>query len=100
MSDVRTRPYHPQSNGLDEGVHRTIREEVPLLPEAALYQVQQLVEGFRAYHNEQRSRSTLRYLRPVDRISSWATQGIYVCSLVLEHAQTRENDRKTLLSLG
>jgi hypothetical protein len=43
MSDVRTIPYHPQSEGLDEQVHRTM-QEVPL--EATLYQVHQVIESF------------------------------------------------------
>lgn len=66
MTDVRTRPYHPQSNGLDERLHRTLREEAPLDPRATLYEVQQLVEEFRVYYNERRPHSALRYLRPVD----------------------------------
>lgn len=30
VTDVRARPHHPQSNGRDERVHRTFREEMPL----------------------------------------------------------------------
>jgi len=66
MTDVRTRFYHPQSNGRDERVHRTIREEVPVEPEDTLYPVQQLIEDFRVYYNECRPHSALHYLRPID----------------------------------
>ena len=65
-AELTPKPYHPQPNGLDERVHRTIREEVPLVPEATLYQVEQLIEDFWAYYNEQRPHSALRYLRPVE----------------------------------
>lgn len=64
MPDVRTMPYHPQSNGLDAPVHRTIREAVPLDPYATLYQVQRLVREFGVYYNERRPHSALRFLRP------------------------------------
>lgn len=66
MTDVRTMPYHPQSNGRDERVHRTIREEVPVEADDTLYEVQQRIEDFRVYYNERRPHSALRYLRPVD----------------------------------
>lgn len=66
MTDVRTMPHHPQSNGLDEKVHRTIREEVHFDVDTALYQVERLVEEYRLYYNERRPHSSLRFLRPVD----------------------------------
>ncbi len=65
-SDVRTRPYHPQSNGLDERVHRTFREEVPLDANANLYQARAVIADYRTYYNDQRPHSALRYLCPRD----------------------------------
>ena len=59
-------PYHPQSNGRDERVHRTIREEVPVERDDTLYEVQRRIEDFRVYYNAGRPHSALRYLRPVD----------------------------------
>lgn len=66
LTDVRTRFYHPQSNGRDERLHRTIREEVPVVPDDTLYRVQQLIGDFRVYYNERRPHSALHYLRPND----------------------------------
>ena len=66
MTDVRTRFYHPQSNGRDERLHRTIREEVPVVPDDTLYRVQQLIGDFRVDYNERRPHSALHYLRPID----------------------------------
>lgn len=66
MTDVRTMPYHPQSNGRDERVHRTIREEVPIEAGDTLYLVQERIENYRVYYNERRPHSAIRYLRPVD----------------------------------
>lgn len=66
MTDVRTRFYHPQSNGRDERLHRTLREEVPLEADDTLYRAQRLIEEFRVYYNERRPHSALRYLRPND----------------------------------
>jgi transposase InsO family protein len=66
MTDVRTRAYHPQSNGRDERWHRTLREEVIVTPEQTLLEVQQLIETYRVYYNERRPHSALRCLRPID----------------------------------
>ena len=66
LTDVRTMAYHPQSNGRDEWLHRTIREEVSVEPDDTLYQVQELIASFRRYYNEQRLHSALHYLRPMN----------------------------------
>lgn len=66
MTDVRTHPYHPQSNGKDERVHRTLRAEVPLDSAAQLYEARQVIETYRVYYNERRPHSALHYLCPRD----------------------------------
>jgi putative transposase len=64
MTDVRTHSHHPQSNGLDERVHRTFREEIPLDEDAVLYQAQEVIATYRAYYNNERPHSALHYLCP------------------------------------
>ncbi len=66
MTDVRTHPYHPQSNGKDERVHRTFRAEVPLDENANLYEARAVMETYRLYYNERRPHSALHYLCPRD----------------------------------
>ena len=66
MTDVRTHPYHPQSNGRDERLHRTFREELPLADDANLYQAQAVLETYRFYYNFHRPHAALHYLRPYD----------------------------------
>jgi len=66
MTEVRTLPYHPQSNGRDERFHRTVREEVTIAENDTLYEVQKLIAEYRVYYNERRPHSALHYLRPVD----------------------------------
>lgn len=65
-TDVRTHWYHPQSDGRDERVHRTFREEIPLNENATLYQARAVIEDYRAYYNERRPHSALHYLCPQD----------------------------------
>jgi putative transposase len=66
LTDMRTMAYHPQSNGRDARLHRTIRAEVPLDAEDTRYQVVHLIASFRRYYNEQRPHSALHDLRPRD----------------------------------
>lgn len=66
LTDVRTHPYHPQSNGKDERVHRTLRAEVPLDEEATLYEARTAIETYRTYYNDGRPHSALHYLCPRD----------------------------------
>ena len=66
LTDVRARAHHPQSNGRDERVHRTFREEMPLDEAETYYQAEEVIRHYRAYYNERRPHSALRYLRPLD----------------------------------
>ena len=64
MTDIRARAHHPQSNGRDERVHRTLREEMPLDDVATFYQAQEVIANYRTYYNEHRPHSALHYLCP------------------------------------
>ncbi len=66
MHDVRTHPYHPQSNGRDERLHRTLREELPLTDAATYYEACAALSAYRDYYNQRRPHSALHYLCPHD----------------------------------
>jgi transposase InsO family protein len=53
------------SNGRDERVHRTFREEMPLDDsDGFYYYAQEVIRHYRTYYNERRPHSALRYLCP------------------------------------
>src|SRR5690606_31448215 len=64
VTDLRARAHHPQSNGRDERVHRTFREEMPLADSDSFYQAQEVMADYRTYYSERRPHSALRYLPP------------------------------------
>lgn len=64
VTDVRTRAYPPQSNGRDERVHRTFREEMPLDEAETFYHAQEVIAHYRTYYNERRPHAALRYWCP------------------------------------
>jgi transposase InsO family protein len=64
LTDVRARAHHPQSNGRDERLHRTFREEMPLDAAETFYHAQEVIRHYRTYYNEHRPHSALHYLCP------------------------------------
>jgi putative transposase len=64
MTDVRARAHRSQSNGRDEGVHRTFREKMTLDDSDSFYQAQEVIAHYRTYYNERRPHSALLYLPP------------------------------------
>lgn len=85
ITNVRTHPYHPQSNGKNERVHRTFRTEVPLDRDAKLYEARTVIETYRIYYNERRPHSALHYLCPRDYY-----RGDPVACLAERHTKLRE----------
>jgi transposase InsO family protein len=51
---------------LDERVHRTFREELPITSEVVLYEARTMMLDYREYYNHYRPHSALQYLCPVD----------------------------------
>jgi putative transposase len=83
-TNVRTHPYHPQSNGKNERVHRTFRTEIPLDVDAKLYEARAVIETYRVYYNDRRPHSALHYLSPSDYY-----RGDPIACLAERHANLR-----------
>lgn len=66
MTNVRSHPYHPQSKGNSERVHRTFRTRASLHAGARLHEACTVIETYRVYHGERRHHSALHYLCPRD----------------------------------
>jgi putative transposase len=67
LVEIKTRTRHPESNGLIERYHRSLREEgigdnVP----SDYYKACDLIERWVGYYNNQRLHSAIMYLRPLD----------------------------------
>jgi transposase InsO family protein len=61
--DVRIRPYHPQSNGLEERFHRTLREEC-VQSYSNIIEAKRKVGQWIDYYNNERLHSSIRYMPP------------------------------------
>ena len=67
LKDIKTRIRHPESNGVIERFHRSLREEG--LSEKQLsdkYKAFEAIENWVYYYNNHRLHASLKYLRPVD----------------------------------
>jgi putative transposase len=67
LKDIKTRIRHPESNGVIERFHRSLREEG--LSEKQLsdkYKALEAINTWVNYYNHQRLHASLKYLRPVD----------------------------------
>jgi transposase InsO family protein len=65
---IHSSPYHPQTCGKVERLHRTQREWLARhAPPATLTEAQQLMDGFRDHYNHQRPHQALAGHAPADR---------------------------------
>jgi transposase InsO family protein len=70
MTHVRTRPYHPQSNGKVERYHKTLKQEC-IRPQVALSmdEAAKQIERFVDDYNHKRLHSSIGYVTPADKLS-------------------------------
>lgn len=75
LKDIKTRIRHPESNGVIERFHRSLREEG--LSDKQLndkYKALEAIESWVNYYNHHRLHASLKYLRPVDYLLRRDTQ--------------------------
>jgi transposase InsO family protein len=66
LLDIRTALAHPESNGVLERLHRSLREGLEDRELRHLVHARELVDHWVQFYNHRRLHSALNYLRPVD----------------------------------
>lgn len=67
LEDIKVKVSHPESNGLIERFHRTVREEGIGEEELRdLYQARDIIASWVRHYNEERLHGAINYLRPWD----------------------------------
>lgn len=75
LKDIKTRIKHPESNGVIERFHRSLREEGLLEKQLNdKYKAFEAIENWVDYYNNQRLHSSLKYLRPADYLHGRNTE--------------------------
>ncbi|HEX9156141.1 MAG TPA: IS3 family transposase [Nitrospira sp.] len=70
MTQVRTSPYYPQSNGKMERWYKTLKGEcIRVKTPLSLEDARRIVAEFVAYYNEVRLHSAIGYVTPVDKMA-------------------------------
>jgi len=70
LKDIKIRIKHPESNGLIERVHRSLREEG--LSDQQLknkYSAEEIISVWVEHYNHTRLHASLKYLRPIDYLT-------------------------------
>jgi transposase InsO family protein len=70
LLDIKIRIRHPESNGIIERFHRSLRDEA--ISEHSLkdkYKALSIIEKWVNYYNHERLHASLKYLRPVDYLT-------------------------------
>ena len=70
MTQVRTSPYYPQSNGKIERWHKTLKGEcIRVKTPLSLDDSRRIVADFVAHYNEVRLHGAIGYVTPADKLA-------------------------------
>lgn len=66
LHQIKTRLHHPESNGIIERFHRSLREELSEKDLLNLGQAREIIGQWVDYYNQKRLHGGIKYLRPID----------------------------------
>ena len=98
MTQVRTSPFYPQSNGKIERWHKTLKTECvrPATP-LSLQEARNLVEKYIIHYNEERLHSSIGYITPQNKMTGREREIFTNRDSKLEKARAKRKHKKPII---